>query len=78
MVERSGPGRWVTVRNPAGVLWESATGIGFQAAPNADGGLIDAQIASGFTFDYLAEELGAGRVVMGDLDHWKPERKPRS
>ena len=79
MVERSGPGRWVTVRNPAGVLWESATGIGFQAAPNADAMAIEERIAMLHSFDELAEAFAPGtKVTVGDLDHWKPERKPRS
>ena len=78
MVERSGPGRWVTVRNPAGVLWESATGVGFQGAPNADAYAIEENIAEGFGFDDIAATFAPGtKITVGDLDHWKDERKPR-
>lgn len=80
MVERSGPGRWVTVRQPAGVLWESATGIGFTPAPGTDASIVEVAIAAtDASFDFLADLYAPGtKVTVGDLDHWKPERKPRS
>ena len=75
--ERRGPGRWCAVRSPKGVLWESASGVGFDPVPGEDGRVILELIDSGVVpFDTLAATIGE-RVTEGDLDHWTPTRKAR-
>ena len=74
--ERKGPGRWCAVRSPKGVLWESATGVGFDPVPGEDGSRITERIAMLHSFDELAAAFGE-RVTEGDLDHWTPTRKAR-
>lgn len=76
MAERRGPGKWCTVRKPRGVLWESATGTGFDPVPGETDTTMADLIAAGATFDTLAATHGE-RVTEGDLDHWTPTRKAR-
>ncbi len=75
MAERKGPGRWCAVRSPKGVLWESATGVGFDPVPGEDGSTI-LDLIPLMDFDALAVAFGE-RVTEGDLDHWTPTRKAR-
>lgn len=76
--ERRGPGRWCAVRSPKGVLWESATGVGFDPVPGEDGSIMAQRIEEfgKYAFDQLASVYGE-RVTEGDLDHWTPTRKAR-
>ena len=76
IAQRRGEGRWCAVRSPKGVLWESASGVGFDPVPGEDGSRILTLIESGEDFDDLAAMFGE-RVTEGDLDHWTPTRKAR-
>lgn len=65
MAERKGPGRWTICRTPKGVLWESATGIGFEALPG------ETPLAINADFTTLAAAHGT-KVITGNLDTWNP------
>jgi uncharacterized membrane protein YebE (DUF533 family) len=86
LVERVGRGRWLTVVAPSyGTLWESQTGIGFQAVPSSDRAPMDALIAEHHTFDAIVEALIAAAkndehvklirrsIKVGDLNTWRAE-----